>query len=447
MKLPERIFGLRSTAIFETIAFLSVVVFLDYFFGKGTRFTNLAPHPFWIIVLLVTVQYGTVEGLFAALVSTLFLYVGNLPPQQAEESLFDYQLHLSILPVSWFIAAFILGEIRSRVDQDNINLQQQAKNTEKEVASITQAYDALKKIKESLEVQLASQLKSSAQSFKTFKSLGTLNPALILLSLDKVVLPTLNPKKFSVYSLGKNGFEPATSHGWSETDKFTLRFSQDHPLYDKIVGQQRVCCIINPEDENALLGEGILAAPLIDPDIGQVFGMLKIEEIDFNELNISNLESFKTICELIGIAYANARLHKKIEENGIYSQPSNFTIFSHQYYVIQSEYLKKCAEKYNLLFSQLVITMQKSLELKENDSLLRSAFFEMLKDLIPPTAQIFVGKGKGVQLIVLLPFMDKNGVDELISMILSAVEKHTLLNRIKLEFKIEMLNREELQKA
>ena len=54
---------------------------------------------------------------------------------------------------------------------------------------------------------------------------------------------------------------------------------------------------------------------MIDSETGEVFGMLKIEKMDLLEFNLSRLETFRIVCELIGTAYSNAKRFKKLQQD------------------------------------------------------------------------------------------------------------------------------------
>ena len=135
-------------AITETIAFLSIATLLDVFFGNGDRFISMSLHPFWVIVLLVTVQYGPKEALAASLLASAFLLVGNMPEQSVTETLYGYILRVIYLPFLWVVASLVLGAIRSRqirekeLTADRLGEAQEAYNT------IANSYSALKQTKE-----------------------------------------------------------------------------------------------------------------------------------------------------------------------------------------------------------------------------------------------------------------------------------------------------------
>jgi len=49
--------GVRVSAILEIAMFLGVALAADRIFFDGSRFRSAPQHPFWILVLLVAVQY------------------------------------------------------------------------------------------------------------------------------------------------------------------------------------------------------------------------------------------------------------------------------------------------------------------------------------------------------------------------------------------------------
>lgn len=311
---PYKIFGLRVSAVIEIILFLGILTGLNSIFGDGNRFFETVPHPFWMIIIIVAAQYGFREGLLAVFLSTFFLYFYNVPPQKPEETLFDYEVRLAWYPVIWFITAFILGQIRSKQESDKAELLERAERAEKEANTITEEYINLKSVKESLEIHLAGQLKTTAATFRSFKSLGSVNPSQILMNLPSVIVPILNPKKFSVYFFGANGFEPVTAYGWGNEEKYKRRFEVDDRFTQAILTGYRVLTVVNSDDEKILDQQGVMAGPIMDHETHAIIGMLKIEEMSFEDFSLGTLETFKTLCDLIGLSYTNARQYKKMRD-------------------------------------------------------------------------------------------------------------------------------------
>ncbi len=313
--MTRKVFGIRLIALLETIFLLFLLLAIDQIFGSSNRFLNVHPHPFWIVILLVSAQYGTPEGIIAVVLSTLLLYAGNVPPQPIGQSLFDYQVQLAILPVGWLIAAFILGQINRRLTGRTEGLEQQLTHSRKESETITAAYGDLKKSKETLEIHLAGERKTAVAIFNAFKVLETLKPTELIFKMDQVVKIALNPIKFSIYEAGLEGFEVAVAHGWTDTDNYLSRYPAQHPLAKCMLETPRIVCVINKDDESIIKDQGLIAGPLFDLTTGKLFGMLKIEAMDPLGLTLSNLEIFKSVCELVSLKYTNALRFSEMQRN------------------------------------------------------------------------------------------------------------------------------------
>lgn len=399
--IPKYFIGVRTSAILEILLFLIPVTAFDVYFGNGDRFQSYILHPYSIIVLLVTVQYGTIEGIVATALSTLFLYAWNVPPQQMGETLFEYQFRLAVLPLIWFFASFILGELRMRLAHENQRLSTKLMNAEKQLETISREYEVLKETKENIESHLASQYHTITSTYKSLKDLETLKPAQVLLKLNNVVKGGFNVKKFSAYALGDNGLEIVTTEGWEPEDKYSLRIKQDHPLFWEIYGEHRIVCIINESDEKILSGEGLLAGPLINTDTEEVFGMLKVEDISFTDLNVAGIESFKTLCELIGMAYANARAYQQKEQNSLY-YVHECHLFTQAFYSLQKSYLLNLAERNGFPLSKISVRTNSRLKVDDEKAIV-AKLTSFLKKSLPKSSQLFHAGEKHDLLTILLP--------------------------------------------
>ena len=396
--------GVRRTALYEMISFLLFLFCYDYFFRNGDRMMDVYPHPCWVIVLLISVEYGTKEGILSAILSTLFLYLWNLPEQQVNQNLFAYQYQIAFRPFLWLSAAFVLGELRMHLERLNHHLRDELKDAETQRDTIARAYQTMKSIKEDQETILASQQKTFVGIYKTFQALETLNPGQIILNLDEVIKSTMNPKKFSVFSMGENGFEVLTSRGWAEKDLFLRRIPATHPLCKELIRKQDLICIVNRDDQKAFLGEGMIASPLIDQDSGDIIGMVKIEEIDFLDLNFSNLETFKVLCQLIGMAYANAKKYKSMAGSSIYDESQE--IYSHNFFNILSPFLESLFSKLEVPFPVIEVKSEK----KEKGIDLQRIEVDLLKEMRELSFQpslLFKGKRKSGEWLILSPFSDE----------------------------------------
>src|SRR3954447_11674816 len=102
------------SALLQLAGFFVVALLIDHAFLDGNRFAGVQPHPFWIPVVLLSLQFGTNAGLLAVLTAGTCLLAGNLPEQMLSEDRFSYLLHLSTHPLLWLATALVIGEMRSR---------------------------------------------------------------------------------------------------------------------------------------------------------------------------------------------------------------------------------------------------------------------------------------------------------------------------------------------
>jgi hypothetical protein len=353
-----KIFGLRVSALIETVLILVILTAIDAVFFDGTRFFNMNPHPFWIVVLLIAVQYGTGEALVAAAASTLFYLVGNMPtvPQGIDRYQFLYLL--AINPILWFVVGWTLGELRQRHIRERDRLMGALEESEQRETLISDSYQTVRARKESLEIQVAGQLTSSIAAYRAAKAVETLDPKAVMQGIERLVAAVLGPRKFSLYLLHEGRLSATIQHGWATGDSYLKEFDSFHPLYQAVIGQRELLIIANEEQEKTLGGQGMMAAPIFDPATGGVVGMLKVEEMDFLTLSLNTIETFKALAEWIGTALINARNYQTVRAEAMVNPERN--LLSYGYFKRQSDYLAKLAKRVGFDVALIVISLEES---------------------------------------------------------------------------------------
>jgi polysaccharide biosynthesis protein PelD len=311
-----------ALALLELVGFFVIAAVIDHYIFGGTRFAGVQPHPFWIPIILLSVQYGTNAGLLAVAAAGAYLLAGNLPSQELTEDRFDYLLRLSAQPLLWLAAALVIGEIRSRQRRLFQNLDESLERVQAERDTIAAAYQELKSTKAALEIRIAGQIRTVAATCDAIVDAHTSGDA-VLANAHQVVGTIIHPQKFSIFLLSGALLSGASNEGWEEDDRYRRSFGRDSGIYRCIVEQGRFLCAARAEDEVTLDGEGMLAGPLRDFDTGEVLGMLKIESIGFLDLNLDTVGIFKGVCEWIGMAMSLRRHVETLDEARFYSKRTN----------------------------------------------------------------------------------------------------------------------------
>jgi len=305
-------FGIRTVAIIEAVTFFTAILVLDAVIGGGHRFINISPHPFWIIILLVAVQYGMAEAFMAAILASAFLLIGNLPEQHLAETMYDYTFRVMRLPFLWTVAALIFGGIRSRQLNEDTALKTRVKQSEEAAKAIADSYNSVKQSKEHLEMRLAQERCSVLTVYEVAKSLETIDSGDALSAVANLVKSALSPVKFSIYRWEDGAFHMEYAYGWKTSDTYAQRFDSKALLTSSMLKQKRTLCAIHEIDEAILAKEGLLAGLITDEKTGRIFGMLKIEKIEFMNLDIRTTQTFSILCDWIARVYNNMEKYQAV---------------------------------------------------------------------------------------------------------------------------------------
>ena len=407
-KEPARILGIRLSAIIEAVGLLVILTIVDAIFYQGNRFWDMNPHPFWIVVLMLAVQYGTNEGLLAAGLATIFLLVGNVPPESEELTHYERIYAIFINPILWVVVGWVVGELRQRHMRERDRLQRDLEDANQRENVITDSYQFVRNRKESLEVQVSGQLMSSIEAYRAAKSVETLDPKSVMQGVERLVKSVLGPQKFSLYIFHDSKFSASIIHGWAPSDKFAQEIDSFSPLYQAVVGNQETLVIANEQHEIALDGQGIMAGPIIDPETQRILGMLKVEQMDFVSLSLNTVETFRALCEWIGTALINARNYQTVKSESIVNPERN--VLTYNYFKRQSDYLSKLAKRVGFDVTMIVIKLNDPKSLSDTDRItVARQIGESVRAVLRNVDLAFDYQTDGEEYSLLLPATNQTG--------------------------------------
>lgn len=360
-KQHTRILGIRASALLEILIFLVAMLIIDFIFGAGVRFRDVSPHPFWIIVLLVAAQYGTAEGLVAALFSSVVLLLFNLPEQTSGQNVYDYLYTVAKTPLLWVIVGVTLGELRQKHIRERNELQENLDQATEREETLAQSYEWVKESKEKLELRIAGQLRSSISAYRAARSMETLTQNEVVRGIGELIVAVMNPQAFSIYLLQNGQLELALTQGWAESDPYLRRFSSNHEIFRAITASNTTLSVINSDHERVLSGQGVLAAPIVDKDTGVVLGMLKVERIGFTDLNLSSIQSFTAIGEWAGMSLSNAQKYQTAKQGSLVNPDHN--LLTENYFTRYSTYIASLAKRVGFDVSMVVIKLANARDL------------------------------------------------------------------------------------
>lgn len=110
VRQPDNVGDTFLRSVFESALLLLCIRFLEpVFFGSGF-YSTLSFHPFWIVVLLASLQYGIFGGVTAACMASLLM---EWPPRPIGVDIAQHYIDLASLPLHWLLAALLLGSYRN----------------------------------------------------------------------------------------------------------------------------------------------------------------------------------------------------------------------------------------------------------------------------------------------------------------------------------------------
>lgn len=350
---PRRVLGLRPSALLELALFFLLLFAIDSLDGTLDRFDGVQPHPYWIVVLALAAQYGTSEGVLAAVAAAVALRLGNIPEQVVSQDYYQYLYAVSREPIFWLVAAVVLGEMRMRHLREREELRRSLAAARKESEAIAASYRKLKDVKENLESRVAGQLKTVFTLYQAARAIDKLDEGEIMLGVADLIRTVMQPEKFSLFLLNNDVLESVTNEGWSDEDDYARWFDHSQQMFEAVVGRQRFLCVARVDDERILQGQGLLAGPLMSADTGEVVGMVKIESLGFMDMSLNGLENFRILCEWIGTALAKAKQYREANAQRLYTEDGS--LYSSGFIGRQAEFLALLGKRLGFETSTITI--------------------------------------------------------------------------------------------
>jgi hypothetical protein len=253
---------------------------------------SVNPSPFWIPVLLLSVQYGTASGLAAAVATIITSWLSGWPVQARDEDYYAYFIRLWRDPILWLAAAMVLGEISKRQIQRRNKLIERLASADQQRHSIAEFCLQLQEHTKALERRIAvAQDRSIDAGFAALVALRKSANADLRQALDQVVELLFGPSEIAIYIRHDDRLVQLPPKNSAATE-----FDARSPIYDAIVSQRRFLSIVRDEDAKYLAGIGAMAGPIMGSGSDQVLGMLSIQRIDALTISDKTMAALQATC-------------------------------------------------------------------------------------------------------------------------------------------------------
>ena len=274
-------------ALIEILVLIALPGALDYFWTGFPSLSETQPHFFWLPVLLLSLQYGTVSGLLAAGVAITVSALLGWPDQEVGENHFNYLLRIWAQPVLWLTAALVLGQFRMRQIEQKQDLARQVTELSTQRAAISDYATNLRQRCERLEREIAGRREPNVRTMLSTLTRLDAGGADALSALGDCLELALGPCTASIYVRDGDRFRLTIAHGSIASRQEVV--PSDAPLARAIAGEGRAVSVMHPGEEVIFAGDGLAAVPVLSPRDGRVFGMLKLDQVRAGELDEGTL--------------------------------------------------------------------------------------------------------------------------------------------------------------
>ena len=282
--LPPAYYGLQIlpplTAVLELLAIVAILLLIDWMW-PALDFNNLQPSPYWVPVLLLSLQYGTASGTLAVIVAiAVYFSLVTLPEQGVGENEFTYRLRILGQPILWIAAAVLLGQFRMVQISAKRELTRSLLELEAQRNTLADYATRLRTRCDALERDIASRPWNAGSGL--LAALALLRPPKEggATAIERCFATAFPGAAVALYLRQGSQLQKTVSSGWPADAPWAARYAADHPLHQAVATAKARLCILDAADEAPLSGQGLAAVPVLDARSGRVLAMLKLELAD-----------------------------------------------------------------------------------------------------------------------------------------------------------------------
>ena len=303
--LLHRVRASNAPWLVELVVLYSLLLVLAFVLPGQNELTAFDPHPFWIPVLLLSVQYGPLGGFAAALVGSLLHWLIGAPVQAGGEDFYDYVYRIWREPMLWLGASVVLGGLRAQQIDKVEALRMQLGEAQTQRRAIAVLADNLKRHCAELERGAACAEDRSIESgLAALRAVECAPPERLGVAVADAVHRLLGNAAYTVMEVrdGRLQVHEALSVRGNRSAAGGVGVASMPPAAAEVLSRRRNLSVHYADDADLLAGVGVMASPIVAAG-DRWLGALVVHTMDPVVLASGAEASVAALCGSIGGAW------------------------------------------------------------------------------------------------------------------------------------------------
>lgn len=343
----------------ETILGMALLCLIEYFKGGGqTGFVGAAPHPYWIVILLIACRYGTVQGVFAGvLAAATYVYFGVTSGAVSfSADVFPHGAYN--LPFLFILIGGVLGEIRTIHKKMYTKLTTRYETTEQDLENLHIEHQAVANSKLELEKRIALQSTTMVNLFEQLSGLDQSDPEELFRKLPALLHDQLNVTCASVYLIENNELVLKAREG-ENPQALPDRVQLTEGMMAEVIRTKRLVTIKHMTEKDDFKRyeklDLIMTAPILLKDEA-ILGVVNVERMPFFDFNTHSVRIFETFAYWISLLADHAIKFRSMKDRNIADEITG--AYSYLYFQKRLGYEIARAQRFHSPLSLLLFKVQ-----------------------------------------------------------------------------------------
>lgn len=372
-------------------------------FRSNLGFLGVSPHPYWVMVLLLSSRYGFLAGVFVGVLSAAICLSLTVLGRQGT-TLYEFFRMLVGEPLLFILVGAVLGEVTQMVKSRYEALLVEFEELKEAFDKLKERYDAMVKAKQEVDTRILSQEQTLSTMHETAQALRSLSEAQLYPSALDMVAKFLGAEACSIYLFTDGRLRLKSVQGELEGRERPKDLTPDEGLMGRAFSSGRVASanvMLEMYEKGELPDTDVLiCAPLLTSG-RKVLGVVNIEKLPFLKFNSQTIRMAEVFAGWCADALENALLYTDTKSKTITDDITGAYTVNY----MQSRMTEECARarRYKTDLAFIVLDILGYVEYSEDQQReILTSLSKALKQLLRNIDLLFSGDEPG-RYFILMP--------------------------------------------